>query len=282
MIYTYWFFLTIEYALRDQRRFMGKTQKLNVAIVGGGPGCKAIIDIIFAEELRQLRMKLIGVSDVDPTAVGYRYAKEKGIYTTRDYHDLFQLKGLKLVIELTGREELADEISHTKPRHVRLMDHVAARLFWDVLQIKEDAIEKRERAEAELLRAYDQLEWRVQNRTAKLAKTSEELKIELAERQRAEKALRESEEKLRQVGMEMATGLSEVFEALGEISSGNPEVRISEDSELELIAKLKHIVNLTAENLGEIVDLSHEFAIGLAEHFDTLDKVSKGDLTARV
>jgi PAS domain S-box-containing protein len=34
--------------------------------------------------------------------------------------------------------------------------------------------------------------------------------------------------------------------------------------------------------MGEIVDLSHEFAIGLAEHFDVLHRVSCGDLSARI
>jgi len=92
----------------------------------------------------------------------------------------------------------------------------------------------------------------------------------------------ERDRELQGTSMELALGLSEVFEALKEISSGNPEVRIPETSELELIAKLKHIVNLTAENIGEIVDLSHDFAIGLAEYFDALHRVSKGDLTARV
>jgi len=87
---------------------------------------------------------------------------------------------------------------------------------------------------------------------------------------------------LEDISMELAIGLSEVFEALKVIYSGDPSVRISEASELELISKLKHIVNLTAENLGEIVDLSHEFAIGLAEHFDVLHRVSRGDLGARV
>jgi PAS domain S-box-containing protein len=42
------------------------------------------------------------------------------------------------------------------------------------------------------------------------------------------------------------------------------------------------MVNLTAINLAGIVNLSHEFAIGLAEHFDVLHRVSKGDLDARV
>ena len=92
----------------------------------------------------------------------------------------------------------------------------------------------------------------------------------------------ERDTELKEISMELALGLSEVFEALKQISSGDPLVRIPETSELELITKLKHIVNLTAENLAEIVDLSHEFAIGLAEHFDALHRVSTGDLTARV
>ncbi len=92
----------------------------------------------------------------------------------------------------------------------------------------------------------------------------------------------ERDRELEGISMEMALGLSEVFEALKEISAGDPSVRIPEISKLELIAKLKNIVNKTAEDFGEIVDLSHEFAIGLAEHFDVLYRVSKGDLAARV
>jgi light-regulated signal transduction histidine kinase (bacteriophytochrome) len=80
----------------------------------------------------------------------------------------------------------------------------------------------------------------------------------------------------------LAIGLSEVFEALKAISSGNPNVKISEDAQLDLIRKLKHMVNVTASDLGQMVDLSHEFAIGLAEHFDVLHRVSEGDLHARV
>ena len=102
--------------------------------------------MIFAEKLGQLRMKLIGVACTNPKAVGYRYAQEKGIYTTRDYSDLYKLKGLNMIIELTGREEVANEIFQTKPYHVRVMDHVAARVFWDVFKIEEERIAERRRA----------------------------------------------------------------------------------------------------------------------------------------
>ncbi len=99
---------------------------------------------------------------------------------------------------------------------------------------------------------------------------------------KADEALRQSEEKFRNLSNELADGLSDVFEALKKISSGDPSVKIPETSNLKLITELKHTVNVTAKNLAEIVNLSHEFAMGLAEHFDTLNRVSKGDLSARV
>jgi PAS domain S-box-containing protein len=82
--------------------------------------------------------------------------------------------------------------------------------------------------------------------------------------------------------MEFALSLSEVFEALKKIAAGDPTVRLSESSDIEIIEKLKQIINLTAAEIGEIVDQSHEFAMGLAEHFDVLHKVSQGNLNARV
>ena len=104
------------------------------------------------------------------------------------------------------------------------------------------------------------------------------------EKDRAEtwKALQRSELRCRDINRELETGLTEVFDGLKRISSGDPSVRISEDSDVQVLRKLKAMVNLTAENISEIVDLSHEFAIGLAEHFHVLKTVSKGDLEARV
>lgn len=507
---------------------MEDSSVINVAIVGGGPGCKAIMDMIFAAKLSQLRMQLIGVACTNPKAVGYLYAKEKGIYTTTNYLDLYDLPELHMIIELTGRDEVANEIYRTKPDHIRVMGNVAASLFWDVFQIEEERIRERTKAENELRerethlraildsiqtgvllidaethkiveinplacrliglsrqeilghichefvcpaergkcpitdlgqqmdnsenvlltaekgpipilktvvsvvlegrehllesflditerkkvedelresqeryytvleaspdpvvvydmegrgiyinpaftrvfgwtpgeilgmklryvprenwpetkmmidkvlagenfsgvesrrytkkgnildvsisaaiymgrdgspagsvhilrditdrklveealqKAHDNLERRVSERTHELAEATQRLRKELAERKRTEEALRISEERYRTLSSELDSGLSEVLTALAEISSGNPEVRIPETSMLPSIAKLKHTVNLTAKSLAEIVELSHEFAVGLAEHFEKLDRVSKGDLSARV
>jgi PAS domain S-box-containing protein len=82
--------------------------------------------------------------------VGYRYAQEKGIYTTGEYRDLYEFKDLNMIVELTGRDQVANEICRNKPGHVRLMDHVAARLFWDVFQIEEARIAERMQAEKQI------------------------------------------------------------------------------------------------------------------------------------
>lgn len=96
------------------------------------------------------------------------------------------------------------------------------------------------------------------------------------------KIINERDAEITGMSMELALGLSEVFEALRKIASGDPTVRISEASSIELISKLKYLVNLTAQEIGEIVDQAHEIAIGVAEHFDILHRVSMGDLKARV
>jgi PAS domain S-box-containing protein len=129
---------------------MKHSTTINVGIVGGGRACKAVMEMILAKRFKRLRMQVIGVADRNQNAVGFRFAQERGIYTTADYSDLYNLKDLHMIIELTGRGKVANEIPQTKPEHVRFMDHVAARLFWDIFQIEEERIDERKRAEASI------------------------------------------------------------------------------------------------------------------------------------
>jgi len=96
-----------------------------------------------------------------------------------------------------------------------------------------------------------------------------------------EKPLRTVKRKSEPAGLKQDKDLSEIYEALKRIASGDPFVRISETSETKSFSELKRLINETARGIGEIIDQSHEFAMGLAEHFDVLQRVSKGELDAR-
>jgi signal transduction histidine kinase/ActR/RegA family two-component response regulator len=169
---------------------------------------------------------------------------------------------------------LSARIARSLTRQVRAVEVTNNNLEKEIIE--------RQRAENALVQSREmlrktneELEERVEARTKELKKANTLLEKEVVER-------KEAEEKHRTISKELSEGLSDVFEALKQISAGDPSVKIRETSKLESISELKRMVNMTAGNIGEMVNLSHEFAIILAEHFDTLDRVSKGDLKARI
>jgi signal transduction histidine kinase len=169
---------------------------VNVALVGGGPGCKAVMDMILGDRLSQLRMKLVGVACTNPGAVGYRYAQDMSIYCTQDFRDLYEFRDLQLIIELTGKNDVAEELLRTRPKGIRVMDHVVARLFWDVFQIEEERIQQRRQAEKALRQGQDELERRVEEATRECSHANVLLREENTERNLAEQALRMKNEEL--------------------------------------------------------------------------------------
>lgn len=132
-------------------------ERFNMAIVGGGPGCLALMEKMSADPLRRLPLELIGLADVDPEAPAMKQAKAQGIYTTTDYHELFGLRDLNLILELTGREELSRSLEKEKPPHVRLVDHAVARLIWDIVRLEEEKREAERSAEKKRLKGVGTL-----------------------------------------------------------------------------------------------------------------------------
>ncbi|MEW6326971.1 MAG: response regulator [Thermodesulfobacteriota bacterium] len=138
-------------------------QPINTVIIGGGPGCKAVLELF--ERVEMIKTNVQGVADINVEAPGMKYAKEKGLLTTTDYREFYTLPNLDLIIELTGNDRVLEEILQTRPAHVKVMDHVTARLFWDVIQIEEQKIKMEEKylAEKKLSEAREKYEVLVEN-----------------------------------------------------------------------------------------------------------------------
>ena len=121
---------------------------LNVALVGGGSDCKALIEFLETDSLRHIHFNIIGVAGANKHSPGLAYAREKGIYTTSDYRNLFDLENLHFIIELTGSDDVLREIVRSKPKHLKVMDQTSARLFWEFIELREE----KARREKELVR----------------------------------------------------------------------------------------------------------------------------------
>jgi PAS domain S-box-containing protein len=124
---------------------------LNVAIVGGGKRCKSLMDILFRKQAGRFKMNILGVSDRDGKGEGFKYAQEKGIFTTGRCRDLYDLDGLNLIIELTGIDGVAEELSRNKPAHIHMIDRVAADIFLDLVLSEDKRVAERKRIDEHLM-----------------------------------------------------------------------------------------------------------------------------------
>jgi|LGVF01.1.fsa_nt_gb signal transduction histidine kinase len=102
---------------------------LNMAIVGGGKACKFFLELIQKEAFPLLNVKIVGVCDINPDAEGLRLAQEMGIYTTQDFQDLFKIKPLDSMIELTGSRDVLLELTRQSPKGLGVIDHNIGRLI---------------------------------------------------------------------------------------------------------------------------------------------------------
>ena len=116
-------------------------EKFKIGIIGGGQRCKALLESIFKGKEGGVRPDILGVADTNDQAVGLRYAREKGIFTTNDYRDLLSIEDLELVLELTQDDDLKQGIQAHKPPGVLVVDHYDALAILDAFRIRAKKIE---------------------------------------------------------------------------------------------------------------------------------------------
>jgi PAS domain S-box-containing protein len=93
----------------------------------------------------------------------------------------------------------------------RLNEHLEEKVAERTAALQAE-IDERKRAEEALQKARDELDMRVQTRTAELAHANQELRTEIAERQRVEEALRQSETRLRAILDHVVDGILTIDE----------------------------------------------------------------------
>ena len=112
---------------------------LRLGIVGGGKAAQEVLQRINGDPRHQRRIALLGVADPDLEAPGMVLARRLGIPTFEDYALLLAEKP-DLILELTGNPQVRERVNRQKDPHTQVVDHIKARLFWDLLRREEDCL----------------------------------------------------------------------------------------------------------------------------------------------
>jgi PAS domain S-box-containing protein len=92
------------------------------------------------------------------------------------------------------------------------------------------------------------------------------------------RVLRERDSELQAINLDLGQGLSQSVEMLRKLCLGDPTARVKIDSSNEMLVKLEEALNQMAGSVQEMVDQSHELAMGLCQHYDTLNRIAGGNL----
>jgi len=110
---------------------------LNLAVVGGGRACKLFLTQLQKNALPFLNINIIGVCDIDSKAEGLLFANELGIYTTANYEDLFNLRDLDGIVELTNSREVLSELIDKRPEGIGIIEHSIGRFLTRYLALSQ-------------------------------------------------------------------------------------------------------------------------------------------------
>ncbi len=154
-------------------------RQLTIAIVGGSLRAASILRLLSEVD----NIDVAAVSCPNSTAPAVRLAEDLGIYSTRDYTEVYQVPGLDLIIDMSDDPVIRQALQSQKPAGVEMIGEGGSELIWDLLVAKKRG-EEQEKLFVELQVAYDKIrshERRLQSSKEALERANEELEGRLAE-----------------------------------------------------------------------------------------------------
>ena len=96
----------------------------------------AFLQTILSKDFKEKPPEILGVADKNNRAVGLEFAKKNGIFATDDFKELFSIKDLDLILQLTRDDNLETMVQDTKPPWILLVDHHEAQSIVDHYLVK--------------------------------------------------------------------------------------------------------------------------------------------------
>lgn len=115
---------------------------LRVGVVGAGRGGTAVLQLFASAPA----VRVVVVADPDPEAPGLPLARAREIPVISSHREIFAYAP-QIVIEVTGRPEVREELWRTKPADVEVVGAQSARLFWELVMLRAREAQQLEKAD---------------------------------------------------------------------------------------------------------------------------------------
>ena len=120
----------------------------NIALVGGGDLCCELLDKTTFDYMHEgVETPILAVADTDPDSPGMVRARELGLLTFDNYHDLYDRRySIHLIIILTPEPHILEDILATRPPRIRIMSCHVFELFWRMISGEERKLREQTKA----------------------------------------------------------------------------------------------------------------------------------------
>jgi len=118
---------------------------VHIGLVGGGEFCTELLKKTTSVlEQEEIHAPFIAVADRDPGSPGMVMAKQLGLLTFTDYHELYDPRySIHLIIILTPDEEILRDILESRPQRIRILSHQVFQIFWKAIGNEERKLRQR-------------------------------------------------------------------------------------------------------------------------------------------
>jgi PAS domain S-box-containing protein len=108
---------------------------MKIAIVGGGRQGVRLMELLQQHEFYEIQPEIKAVADINPDAPGLIKARQQGIFTTKDYCDIFKIPDVDLIVELTGVQDVFYDILKRKNPNIRAISSKVVKIFWEISRV---------------------------------------------------------------------------------------------------------------------------------------------------
>ena len=108
------------------------TPATRVAILGGGRGGRALLEIFAQDPLA----RIVGLGEAKPRTLGTRLAEQLGVPVTQDYREILKMKSVDLIIDVTGSSEVERALHKIRRPSVAIIGGASAKFMWQLIDAR--------------------------------------------------------------------------------------------------------------------------------------------------